>query len=259
MIAPSLVPDAFQKWNQRVGAPYGRRWPFGPWLRETRIGLAWRGPFGVQPNNTSRRFEYPWAFDRLRTLAESGTIVEIGGGVSGLQFILAKSGFQVINVDPGLQAEGKGWSVTPSDLERCSSVFGSRPTLINTTLDRAELADASADAVVVVSVLEHLTDEELRSVCAHIPRILKPGGVFVCTLDLFLNVHPFAAPVRNRYGRNVSVRHLLSECRLELAEGSRAELYGYDEFHPANVLAHLDEYLWSSYPVLTECFVGRKI
>src|SRR4051812_30140812 len=112
MIAPATLPREYQDWNRRWHAPSGRPLPFKGTLAWSRPALMYRGPFTFQPNSRTREYEYPWAFAQIRSRIAKGTILEIGGGVSGMQFVLARAGYDVINVDPGLEAKGRGWPVT---------------------------------------------------------------------------------------------------------------------------------------------------
>ena len=180
MIAPRLIPPEYGKWNQRWGSPRG--WRPGRLARalgDTYVGIRYRGPFGFQPNSDTRRFEFPWAYHRIREQGDRLTVVEIGGGFSGLQFVLAKEGYRVINVDPGLAASGKGWPISPARHQRIARALRAPVTLLPTTIGRASIAQASVDVVLCVSVLEHLTAEELAEVGQSIGGLLKPNGVVV--------------------------------------------------------------------------------
>ncbi len=261
MLAPVLLPENFAAWNRAHGAPRGFDRPRRALLRRFYSDEAWlrlAGPFAVQPgNNSTRRFEYPWAV-HAAALDRPSDIVELGGSLAGLQFVLARLGHRVTNVDPGLEAGGLGWPVDQASLAKLNSWFGTAVRLANTTLDRAALPDESADVIFSISVLEHLTEDELASVMDHARRILRPGGRFVFTLDLFLNLAPFTRRQKNEYGTNKDVRRMLESSGLELAAGDRAELNGFPEFDAARVQENLEKYLIGSYPVLTQCVVLRK-
>ena len=58
------------------------------------------GPFAWQSNNSIRKFEYPWAYHTIRRQGSHLRVLEVGGGLSGLQFVLAAEGDEVINLDP---------------------------------------------------------------------------------------------------------------------------------------------------------------
>jgi SAM-dependent methyltransferase len=261
MLAPAQLPEHFAAWNRRHGAPcgYERRWRM--LLRGCYSAQAWQrgcGPFAIQPgNNATRRFEYPWAF-HAADLSRPRTIVELGGSLSGLQFVLARLGHRVLNVDPGLAAGGLGWAVDQASIARLNRWFGTDVRLLNTTLDQAGLADGSVDLLLSISVLEHLTPAELALALEHARRCLRPGGRFIITLDLFLNLEPFTARRRNEYGTNQNVRRMIGDGGLQLAQGRPDELFGYAQFDPQRILENLERYLIGSYPVLTQCIVLEK-
>ena len=165
MLARRSLPAEYRAWNHRWGAPFGR----AAGLRELapdplrkvttrfpRIG----GPFAVQSNNDTREVEYPWAF-HATPVTNGISVVEIGGGLSGFQFVLAKSGARVINVDPGEKATGVGFYCTPASIARLNRAFRTDVQLVNTTLDQAGLADESIDTIYSISTIEHIPESEL--------------------------------------------------------------------------------------------------
>jgi SAM-dependent methyltransferase len=261
MLAPIQLPENFAAWNRQYGAPAGYERPRRTLFRSLYSDEAWLklgGPFAIQPgNNSTRRFEYPWTF-HAADLSQPRTIVELGGSLAGPQFVLAQQGHRVLNVDPGLEAGGLGWLVDQANINRLNGWFGTDVRLINTTLDRAGLADDSVDLIFSISVLEHLTARELTLVMQHAGRCLRPGGRFVITLDLFLNLAPFTERLNNEYGTNQDVRRMIAESGLDLLVGDRAELNGFAAFDPQLILSRLEQYLIGSYPVLTQCIVLEK-
>ena len=77
--------------------------------------MRWRvpwmvGPFAFQDNNTSREFEYPWAFHSV-SIHRGIRVVDVGGSLAGFQFVLARTGADVLNIDPGEHSSGLGWPV----------------------------------------------------------------------------------------------------------------------------------------------------
>ena len=69
----------------------------------------------------------------------------------------------------------------------------------NTTIDRAGLEAGRFDRAFSMSVIEHLTRRDMRQVMSHVFRCLKPGGVFILTIDLLLNLQPFTSRKSNQY------------------------------------------------------------
>lgn len=267
MIARRNLPRAHWEWNRRWGAPFGRA--FYHWTRDVgRVARvldstlfaaapSLRGPFGFQANNSIRAAEYPWAFHAVPVVAGQ-RVLEIGGGLAGFQFVLDRSGCDVVNVDPGLGAKGRGWPCDARAMDRLNRMFGTHVTLYNCFLPEAPLAAESFDRVYSISVIEHIPQGELPEIMRLAYRLLKPGGSFVITLDLFLNLRPFCSRESNEFGTNISARALVEAAPFELAYGDRTELFGYPEFDTDRVLSQLDSLLLGVYPALAQCLVLRK-
>lgn len=260
MLARRQLPDEFKAWNRRHGAPFGRMTGLKT-VAQRALPFSWSarllGPYSVQTNNTFRAFEYPWAYFALQP--EPGQrVVDIGGGLSGFGFTLSKQGCQVVNVDPGMEAQGVGWPCTPDSVARLNRAFGTQVELRNTTVRNAALEPESFDRAVSISVLEHLPRQEIEEVMRTVFACLKPGGTFVITLDLFLDTAPFSDRPRNKYGENVEASWIASLAPFELIVGDRAELFGFPEFDSKRILGNLSEYLIGSYPALAQCMVLKK-
>jgi len=255
------VPASYEPWNRRWGAPHGH--PVGrailPHKLRSLPGAAQLiGPFGFQPNSDTRRLEYPWAFEALE-LAPGMRVVEVGGSNSGFQFVLDQAGCSVVNVDPGEAARGVGWPVTPEFTARLNQRFGSRVELRNCFIEDAKLDDASFDRALSISAIEHIPRSEIPGILDHVRRALKPGGLFVVTVDLFLDLEPFTSATENRWGTNVPIRWLVEQSGLELVVGKREELLGYDEFDAARIDAMREQfYVGAAWPVMVQAFVLRK-
>jgi SAM-dependent methyltransferase len=260
MLATRQLPPAFAAWNAAHGAPFG----YSPrlvrylarFLPASAVERA-RGPFQYQPNNDTRAFEYPWAFQTGGARAGMD-VLEIGGGLSGFQFVLARAGCRVTNVDPGMEGETFSWPVNETTIARLNKLYGTSVRLRNTVIEQAELADESFDLAFSISVLEHLPEPALAAAVRETFRVLRSGGRLVMTIDLFLNVQPFAEAATNRFGGNVNVRRLLDYAPFELEIGIESELHGFDRFTPAGVLGRLHELLVGEYPALVQCVVLRK-
>jgi 2-polyprenyl-3-methyl-5-hydroxy-6-metoxy-1,4-benzoquinol methylase len=261
MLSRRDLPASYQEWNRQHGAPFGRplraEWVLRRLLSEDAM-LRRRGPFAIQPNNTTRTWEYPWAFHAAAPRAGMD-ILEIGGGLAGFQFVLAAMGCRVVNVDPGMEATGVGWPCDPASMDRLNRVFGTSVTLRNTVLEQAGLAAESFDLVFSISVLEHLPMHEIAGAVREAFRLLRPGGRLVMTVDLFLNVHPFTRESANRFGTNVDLAWMLAQAPFTLEQGTPAELFGFEPFSAEGVLARLDElFVGNYYPAIAQCLVLRK-
>jgi 2-polyprenyl-3-methyl-5-hydroxy-6-metoxy-1,4-benzoquinol methylase len=211
MLAPRTLPESYADWNRRHGAPFGVYSSQMRRLRHvlpTRIGERMRGPFQYQKNNTTRVFEHPWAFE-AGNIRKGLDVLEIGGGLSGFQFVLSQEGCNVTNVDPGMERDSFSWPCDPSTIARLNDLYGTDVQLRNTVLEDAGLDSESFDLAFSVSVLEHLPEDALASAMRETFRVLRPGGRMVMTIDLFLNVAPFTRVQANRFGTNIEVQSLL--------------------------------------------------
>jgi hypothetical protein len=229
-------------------------------LSNTRLDLAYRGLFAWQTDSTTQVFEYPWAHEQISARGKALTIVEIGGGLSGLQFVLVREGHDITNVDPGLTAKGKGWEVNPDNHQRLGKALRATFKLIPAPLEAAGVEEQSVDVALCISALEHFAPEEVCGLTSAIPRILKPSGVLILTVDLFLDLFPFCERASNRYGVNLSIKKFLDTSGLELEVGVRSELFGFEEFDAKNVLSNLSNLLLGTgYPCLCQCVVARVL
>ena len=150
MLAPSTIPEKFLAWNKIQGAPFGYQrpqWRRLAWLFSTNALQRIRGPFAIQTNSTTRRYEYPWAYYTAE-LGSHKKIVEIGGGLSGFQFVLSREGHKVVNVDPGMAATGIGWPCDEANIRRLNSWFSSNVILKNTNIANANLPDEHYDFII---------------------------------------------------------------------------------------------------------------
>jgi SAM-dependent methyltransferase len=260
MLASRELPASFRAWNDEYQAPFGAAWAEDLDLEARLAQASAAGPFAFQPNSTTRSFEYPWAFS-VRKVPAGLSVLEIGGALSGFQFVLARAGAAVTNVDPFLDYGGEESS--PGDPEalhdRLNSAFETDVRLIRATLPEAQLPDDSLDRAYCISTLEHLPREEISRTAREVRRILRHGGEFVLTVDLFLDLDPFTTEKQNRWGANVSVAWLVEESGMHLVEGERAELLGFPEFDPERIRDRVENYLvGETYPVLTQALVLRK-
>ncbi|MGW0520086.1 class I SAM-dependent methyltransferase [Crossiella sp. NPDC003009] len=266
MIGRKLLPEHHQDWNKRWHAPFGDA-P-GSMSVTQRLAAADRaefGPFAFQWNSVSRVLEYPWAY-HAAALEPGMRVLEVGGGLSGLQYVLAMEGCAVTNVDPSAKAAGDdwgmmpfpgyAWTLTPGNHELLNRTFGTDVRLVADRIQDADLPKGGFDRVLCLSVLEHLDPDEGRSMVRRIAELLAPGGRCLLTIDLFLDVRPFGVLDRNVWGANVDVRRLVRG--LELVEGDPRELFGFPEFDQERVVDLLPELFRGNYPALSQTLVLRK-
>ncbi len=260
MIARKDLPPRYAAWNRAHRAPNGRR------LFTSRIakralpeGLRLRlgGCFACQYNNPTRAFEYPWAAEEAAP-APGQRVVDLGGGLCGLQFVLSRLGCDVVNVDPGEASRGRGWPCTPESVRRLNRLFGTRVRLLPAVLQEADLEPGSVDTLLAVSVLEHLPADERPAVARRAGELLRPGGRAVVTTDLFLDLHPFTPRRANRWGGNVDVAAFAAASGLRFAKGEPSELFGFPAFSAVDIQSRLEEFLVGRVPSVVECFVLER-
>jgi SAM-dependent methyltransferase len=132
----------------------------------------------------SRCWEYPYHYHHLSAwLSErSGptpTVVDLGSGVTFFPFAVARLGCDVVCVDPD--------PVANTEVGRAAAAMAAAPGTVRFAAGECAaipLPDSSVDALYCVSVLEHVENPE-RAV-PEVARVLKPGGLFVLTIDIDL-------------------------------------------------------------------------
>ncbi len=293
MLAPARLDSDFAKWNAKQKAPFGPSWiplakslrarakinhrsdlrtassaTFTEELQPTDQGSHWKwslnpfamrllGPFAFQTNSATRIFEYPWIFHSVSP-KKGMSIVDLGAGASGLQFVLAKTGADVISVDPLINPDDAvDWVFTEIEFEKMNRAFGKRVRFVKKLLQEAEFETSSIDCVVACSVIEHIPEEHAIDLAKDVARVLKPGGRFVATIDLFLDCHPFSSAQRNKWGRNINIKSLVEASGLRMMTGDRSELYGYEEFDHSRIWETRNNYFEKN-NVLTQCLILEK-
>jgi SAM-dependent methyltransferase len=251
--------------NHQWGIPKGHNTPSRNFLeRISRLlhNRVWQaraiGPFGFQPdNNATRIFEYPWAIHVVPIEAEQ-TVVDLGGSLGGMQFVLSKMGCKVINVDPSDSAS-MGWPVDENTIALLNRAFGTNVELRKTFLQDAELGTDSIDRIYCISTIEHVPTDQLPALAHEIGRILKPGGLAVLTIDLFYDLSPFTTRKSNLHGSNIDVRTFVANTGMELQIGEPSELVGYPEFDPETILSRAMEFVQGDIALnTTQALVLRK-
>jgi 2-polyprenyl-3-methyl-5-hydroxy-6-metoxy-1,4-benzoquinol methylase len=95
---------------------------------------------------------------------EKGKLIEVGSGLGYLLNFFKQDGGNVLGLEPNVGM-----------CRYAESEFGIE--IIPTILEKAELEHRSADAVLMMHVIEHVSDP--YSTLKEVYRILKPGGIFV--------------------------------------------------------------------------------
>ena len=263
MLALHSLPAEYAAWNKQWGAPNG--FPFAQeLLHQPNLSLEivarLAGPFAFQSNNSTREFEYPWAYHQIDHSAPRD-IIDIGGGVTGMQFVLSMLGHRVRTVDPGLASREYQWGSRSFRHEGLNAAFATPIEVHGCYLEEANLPPAAFDYVICISTMEHATAPAVVSLLEAARRTLKAGGRLVATVDLFLNLAPFTSRQENEWGTNIDLGAILTKVcpPFKLVTGSREELCGFPEFSAARVLENLERYYVGVYPCLSQCFVLEAV
>ncbi|GHF28023.1 class I SAM-dependent methyltransferase [Streptomyces morookaense] len=274
MLARKELPPEFVEWNKQWGAPYGHR---SARLIEEGKRPVQRpaqavadpanpdyGPFAFQHASGTRVHEYPWMF-AAAGLEPGMRVLDVGGGLSGQQFVAAKAGCEVVNVDPSARDDYNVWTdpgylpLSPELHQRINDTFDTDVRLIAERIQDADLEPESFDRVLCLSVLEHLDPAEAKEVIEVCARLLRPGGLMVLTVDLFLDLKPFGVLEENMWGINQDVGAAIADSGLVLETGDPRELLGFPEFDLDHVVASLPEILIAPlYPVMSQSLTLRK-
>jgi 2-polyprenyl-3-methyl-5-hydroxy-6-metoxy-1,4-benzoquinol methylase len=186
------------------------------------------------------------------------TVVELGAGASGFQFVLSRMGMRVISMDPLVNPDNDvDWRFSENDHDKLNCALGCNVEFVRKYLHEVRLPAESIDRVFAISVIEHITEHEACQLLREVKRILKPGGYFVATIDLFLDLEPFSSKKANTWGRNVSVRALVESSGLSLQLGNVSELLGYPQFNPKPINSYVDELLVCD-SIASQCIVLEK-
>ena len=137
-------------------------------------------PWPLDPlHQWSRIWEYPDIWHHLERLlpTSASQVMDLGSGVTFFPFALATRGIHTLCVDIDPMA-GR-------DLARAVEAMQPAPGGIAFQLTEGgplEVPDGTMDAVYCISVLEHVPDP--ASLIPEITRVLKPGGLFLLTIDV---------------------------------------------------------------------------
>ncbi len=239
MIARKRLPAEFEAWNDIWGSPFGYRgnrlYGEGEMLQravaEAMLNPADPdfGPLRLQINSDTRVYEYPWAFSTAKP--ESGMLVlDVGGGVSRLAVCPGQEQLRGDQFRPrgpaGLRVlvrcELRDESGTPR--ASLNTIFGTAVRLVAEKIQDADLEPGSLDRAFCLSVPEHVDREEAQQMIESMARLLRPGGLALLTVDLFLDLKPFGVLDRNVWGDQPGPRRAEQRQRADAGRGRPARV-----------------------------------
>ncbi|HEY1171928.1 MAG TPA: class I SAM-dependent methyltransferase [Verrucomicrobiae bacterium] len=150
------------------------------------------GPERLFTLNQYRLWEYVSLLQRLPELGGKVRFLDVGGAGAVLAYALAERGHQGVAVD--LNAEL---------VATCAEVAKKRglalEALVGDATGDLTKAGEGFDLVTLVSVLEHIPENEWVKVFANCARVLRPGGWLYLTFDYgdYRTAQPFGESVRD--------------------------------------------------------------
>jgi SAM-dependent methyltransferase len=221
------------------------------YARRLHIGLGWH-----------YLLDLSWILDRLE-VPRGSVVLDAGAGQGVLQWYLCERGHTVLSVDRASRAllpvrfrarfrvrglregdleslpatvidelrhDGVSWRAPARQIYNLAE-FVRRPratgeiVVHNTDLrSLGHVPDASVDAVVAVSALEHNPPSDLASVIDELMRVIKPGGALIATLGAARDADWYHEPSRGWCYTERSLRRLF-----ELDTGVASNYARYDE------------------------------
>jgi len=128
----------------------------------------------------SRKFEYPWVIKQISTVEDlkQKTILDLGGGVTPIQFILSGYVKEYINIDinPAVNKQIE-------QVNKESSLYNNIIVLNIDIGKKLPFENDSFDIVMSISAIEHVI-APLNVQVDEMLRVLKPGGKLILTIDV---------------------------------------------------------------------------
>ncbi|MBN2570203.1 MAG: class I SAM-dependent methyltransferase [Deltaproteobacteria bacterium] len=139
----------------------------------------------------TRGWEYPWVQEQLSSFKTGNKLLDCGCGMSDFPCVLANQGFSVAGLDIfiGSKPVRAGYGITDKRIRKLKG----KVEFINGRIEQIPADDCSFDAVTCISVMEHIVIENRHEPSVHLrcldemKRVLKPGGLLICTYDTILN------------------------------------------------------------------------
>lgn len=135
----------------------------------------------------------------LELLQGGQRVLEVGFG-SGVSFLNLAQGYAKIH--------GLDLDADCDNVSRLFAAHGVNTQLINGSVKQMPYPDAHFDAVLLVSILEHLRPEDQDAACREIQRVLRPGGVMVVGVPV---ERPLMVLAFRLLGYNIREHHFSTE------------------------------------------------
>jgi|GEM_PF-2630506 len=171
----------FERKYKEILSKYKNKW-----------GTDWMGHF-------SRLFEYPYVASRIK----GKNILDAGSGISFFPWYLTERGDRVWCADNNKTVMDVIYSIIKNQeindgIKRYNNVVPIEIDISDTTTNI--LSKEFFDAVYCISVLEHMTSNQIDDTLTVLNRTLKRGGLFLVTFDVGLNND---APIPKKDAQNI--------------------------------------------------------
>lgn len=145
-----------------------------------------------------RKLEYSLVLDVLLDHLQPGTrFLDAGSGVTPLAYVFAERGVEAWACD------GDAELIKNMTVLRPQRIYNSHVTYEAQDLTRLSYPDAHFDAISCVSVLEHIPPPYDQKAIQEILRVLKPGGIFVLTVDFTPSPKDGSTGATSHYWRRI--------------------------------------------------------
>jgi SAM-dependent methyltransferase len=180
-------------WSEFKGIGFGRRFK-----DIAKILLSWGPvltPYGGKDNIDAfmfgtRGWEYPWVLEQIKGVKLGAKVLDCGCGVSGFLEELYQRNLLPTGLDFFVENSPKrrGYGITNSHRKGLEG----KVEFVNGGMHDIPIDSNEFDVVTCISVMEHVVEETCEDPAYHLrcldemKRVLKPGGLLVCTYDTWL-------------------------------------------------------------------------
>jgi hypothetical protein len=127
----------------------------------------------------SRRFEYPWVYQKLSPFSQDDVVLDAGAGNTVLQLYISPMVKEVHSVD--LDVEAINWISKTKQEKTMDNVF---PVVGDLT--SMAFPSGYFDKVICISTLEHISKGRVTDGIDELIRVTKLGGRIAITMDVVM-------------------------------------------------------------------------
>jgi len=106
-----------------------------------------------------------------RCFKKGGAVLDLGCGSGRNMFYLCEKGFKVSAID-----------IAPEGIRQIKKTLKKSDAVVGNVYKRLPYKNEQFDAIISIQVLQHATEEKIKSAIKEMHRILKPGGYIFVTV-----------------------------------------------------------------------------